>query len=360
MSDISSAMGEAVDQLLALDVEGPAKDLFEQVMHGSALEGAPNQFEDGTSTVERVECNREVETDRAQKVGQKKRGGTQFYKCNDCNALASRMVRIMARKSQLAKDWAGLTPEMKKDFMARAHHLSREELEHGMETRVVMSKEQVSNVTTGANGDYLPLSMWASKGLSAAQLKALENNAPKIWNPVVNDHCYQFMIQSAGHSDSEITRNGIQYETGPDKRSQQHQPSTGSQSKKPKHDPAQKAIDAQRRKEEQEQKLKRKNEVTTASKLIAMIAPVLATGKSLMSGKIVQSASTASKIPAIVLDESRSVLNKLEFADMKWKDVLGGGPVPHAKELQANEIHELKKAASKAFTNLSSMLKLVE
>ena len=220
-----------------------------------------------------------------------------------------------------------------------------------MQAVVAMSKEQRTSVNTGAIGEFLPLGMWKAKGLTDEQLSSLESKAPKRWCPLLlGDYTFQLMVQNSGHKDEEIVTNRTTY-TASDS-------SAPPPAKRLKDDPA-----LQRVKEDKalQKKLavKVKMDIAQATKIVSLLAPLIAQGKMLMGGRLLQ-LGVSSRIPACVMEAASNCLRQLEIADASWKTVLSDGPPPSAKEVQIDASNDLKKTASKAFQALSSMLKLID
>ena len=73
MADASSVSG-SVDGLNAamssIEAEGPAKEVFQQVVLGSLAEELPVQFDEGITTVTCSECTREVESGQSPESGE--------------------------------------------------------------------------------------------------------------------------------------------------------------------------------------------------------------------------------------------------------------------------------------------------
>jgi hypothetical protein len=58
----------------------------------------------------------------------------------------------------------------------------------------VTRQDHATIVKTTFGGDFLPLSMHGESGLTADHLKNLAKNAPKKWDPSINDWVYQHMV----------------------------------------------------------------------------------------------------------------------------------------------------------------------
>ena len=109
----------SVTTLSPLEAEGPAKDIFQSVVLGSMCDEP--LLEPDATIVQCTECTRDVDITVAQKVGSGRIGRktNALYKCNECNALQSRMSRMFAKRASLASDWSLLSADQKKDFIAR-------------------------------------------------------------------------------------------------------------------------------------------------------------------------------------------------------------------------------------------------
>ena len=346
----------------ALEGEGPAKNIFQQIVLGSTAESVG--MCDDLHAVTCNECNREVDPNLCQKVGSvrvvKK---SSLYRCNDCHALQARLKRLFSKRSGLAADWTAMSKEEKRDFVARAGALKGEELENGIDTAISLSKEQQSVLHTGACGEFLPLSVWLVRGLSPDHIKSLEKNAAKRWNAQIGDYSYQFMIDSSGHTDSETTKNSTSYEPLSGKRACAEVAVPLKRGKvdeeKKAADAERKAVEAAKRQLEVQQRQKAKADIISASKVVSGLAAVLSTGKIVMTGKILLPAVSA-KVPTCITMDASDMLHKLEVADASWKRVLGGEPVPMQADMQPDKINELKKAAAKIFSTVAAMVKLSE
>ena len=350
--DLSSVAGTS-----ALEMEGPAKDMFNAVILGSAAELDQGQDPD-SEIVKCQECSRDTDISKAQKIGSNKLGRKTsiLHKCNECNALQMRMQRIFARRAALANDWSSLSADEKKDFVARSHALKGEELENQVEAQITMIKEQSTTLHTGAAGEFHPLSVWMAKGLTEEHCKALEKNAPKKWCPLLNDYTYQRMVESSGHVDKETIKNIASYQAAARDRRPSAEGQTPSKKAKDDKDKGGKAL---QRKTDLELKAKLRADSQAASKIISSLAPLISTGKLVMGGKILLPA-VSSKLPDSVVQDARTCLRKLEIVDAAWKEVLGGTSPPIDADMQVDAIALLKKTATKTFQSLSTMIKLLE
>ena len=217
-SQAGSLTAEQVESLAGTSVEaaGPAKEIFQAVVLGTEAEMDP-PHDDDSDIVTCIECDRPLEKAKCQQVGaakKLKKGQNALFKCNECNALRSRMNRMFAHLAGLAQDWLKLTHEQKADFMLRSHALAKEELMHGMAAHIEMSKTVSTDVHRGNEGEYLPLSVYEAKGYSKEHLANIEKNAPKLFNASLGDWTFQVFVESSGVKDSEITMNKTSYTPG--------------------------------------------------------------------------------------------------------------------------------------------------
>ena len=58
----------------------------------------------------------------------------------------------------------------------------------------VTRQDHATIIKTTFGGDYPPLSVYEPKGYTKEQLNNLEKNAPKRFDPAINDWSYQHMI----------------------------------------------------------------------------------------------------------------------------------------------------------------------
>ena len=359
----------------SLEEPGPAKSIFADVVFGANAENAEETHDD-CQTVVCQECAQDCNPLECQRIGNSaKKSGKQpaIWKCNRCNSLNSRMNRLFAKTSTLAADWQSLSPDEKTDFMKRSQGLHKEELEHGVSTTIRMNKSNRTTLAHQYAGDFLPISVYESRGFTAVHIKAIVANAPKKFSPALNDYVYQAMIESSSSKDEDITTNLVTYETGTDQ---------GPPSKKAKLGASKEELDRKvkleaeqmKKKDEAAIKLQQKKEAmlkksedekqkrahgTVAKKIISMLSTLVAQAPQLRSRCIAPGMS--GKLPEFILKEFEDYSIKVQAANGVWQDVmLKGEPAPLAASLQLDQVSELKKVADKTFNNLNSMINIVE
>lgn len=374
VSDTSSTAGSAAadqaDGLAGLSVEaaGPAKEIFQTAVLGTDAEiASPDEDAD---VVTCIECYRSLERVKCQQVGtgkKLKKNQNALFKCNECNALRSRMNRMFQHRGGLAQDWLKLSHEQKADFMLRSHALAKEELVHGVEAHIEMTKTMSTDVHHGQEGEYLPLSVYEARGYSKEHLANIEKNAPKQFNVSLGDWTFQVFVESSGSRDSEVVTNRTAYAPASKRASSATDPSHTPSAKKNKtmcpgkeelasQKKAQHEADQAARKEAAEQQAARKVELQFSKKVLSMLAPVIIEGHQLLRGKCNQ-ASIASKLPDCVLKECNELMRQVELANNLWQEVMAGQKPP-AELMEMTKVTELKKRATKAFSGLATMINI--
>ena len=369
-SAAGSATADQADGLAGLSVEaaGPAKEIFQSVVLGTDAEIVPP--DEDADMVTCIECDRPLERVKCQQVGagkKLKKGQHALFKCNDCNALRSRMNRMFQHRGGLAQDWLKLSHEQKADFMLRSHALAKEELVHGVEAHIEMTKTMSTDVHHGQEGEYLPLSVYEAKGYSKEHLANIQKNAPKQFNASLGDWTFQVFVESSGSRDSEVVTNKTAYGLAGKRASSATEASHTPSAKKNKiqcpgkeelasQKKAQHEAEQAARKEAAEQQAARKVELQFSKKVLSMLAPVMIEGHQLIRGKCSQ-ASIASKLPDCVLKERTELMRQVELANNLWQEVMAGQKPP-AEFMQINKVTELKKKATKAFSGLATMINI--
>ena len=360
-ADATSQAGgaSAAEQELAtaatssIEAPGAAKDIFANAVLGTEADTV--QQVDGP-LVQCHECMQEVDKAACQQVG--KRVGKQkgMFKCNACNALKSRMNRMFEKNGQLAKDWMRMLPDEKTDFMARSKHLQKEELLSGVQATVEMSKSISTSMEHQNMGEFLPVSVYRSKGYSDEHIAALEKSAN---NPVLNDWVYQLMIEGSGVKDKETVSNNSIF--SPAVKRQPEETAGASSAKRCKvneekkaEEAAKKAADAAARKHELEQRTHRKNDLQMAKKIVALLAPVMVEGMQVCRQS--KNSTISAKLPECMVQDANELFRKIETANLAWQDVIQGAEAPKTLTMQLEALTALKKDAAKAFSGMSVMI----
>lgn len=344
----SAAASEApeVESLVGDDAQqGTA--LFDKMINGM-----DDVADDPEADTECVDCSRKVQIKNCQKTGCTK-GRKKFYKCNGCNALRSRMNRVLKHKGSLAEDWQALSTDAKQAFMSKSGALAGEALKEGMIATISFYRENADSRRSESAGEFLPLAVYAAKGYSEEHLKQIEAKSCKKFDESLNDYVYQLFIESTGQKTEETIKNVVKYQNR-DTRRKPLSSDDEEEAKKKKAkttEPSKKDELAQKR----EQEKKARKDKLLADKICKLIEPTLSAGTSLIRYKV-RLPAFDKKIPDFVKDECAEFLSKLEMVDAIYKS----GAMPTEEEFQLDKVTELKKRASKAFDNMQLLVKMIE
>ena len=378
MSSTAGSQAAAVSEFEfpSLEEPGAAKEIFASVVLGTNAED-DEEVEAAGLLVTCLECLQQVDKDDCQSTGNsaRKTGKTSgMWKCNKCNALRGRMLRLIGKNADLAADWQLLSCEQKQDFMRRSASLAKEELVHGMTSAISMSKSSKTTLAHQFAGDFLPISVYINKGFEDKHLKAMQQHAPKKWSPTLNDWVYQAMIETSSSKDEEITSNVAMYSTGS---ASAQQPSTSSkrgsenlsgvaekkakmeaEQQKKKDESAAKLTAKKAEMLEKAQKDKaRKADLVAAKKVVSMMSALVAQAPLLRT----RSNAAADKLPSFILKDFEEAKMKVETANTVWSDVLlNSQPAPIMASMQVDQLNDVRKSSEKTFHSLTSMLNLVE
>lgn len=135
------------------------------------------------------------------------------HRCKPCHQLLGRVHRLCSKSGALATDWRQLSAEQKRDFLKQHGDDQEKHAGEALMTALVSFTKERSSTTTGQVwGDFLPLSVYETKGFSAAALKNIANHCPSRWDAVLGEMVYQYNITSGGTRDEETILNHVQYQ----------------------------------------------------------------------------------------------------------------------------------------------------
>ena len=352
-SEVNTVVGAAdVANLADLD----CGNIMGKVLMGS---GAPAASKDesveDSAQVVCVDCGNQVAMEDANVVGGKGRA-KKLYKCKQCAALRNRMQRLFAKRGQMADDWSAMAADTQKEFLANNYALSGAELEKGIEMAIAFSRTNSESRHVGAEGRFLPLSVYLSRGYSEAHVQHIEKTCHKKWDQSLGDYVYQLMVDESGEQSAENVQSTVKY-TPVNHRSGEASGDDGEQEgsarKRPKKD--QQKEEAAKKKEAEKQA---RADKMLATKTIKIVKGVIEIGHDLVRGKA-QLPDLQAKIPQFMRDECQLSLEHLEKQKALWTDVQDNGAV-HKECMTMDGINNLKKKATKSFNDLAAMIKLVD
>jgi hypothetical protein len=316
------------------------------------INGMDDVADDPEADTECVDCGRRVQIKDCQKTGGSK-GRKKLYKCNGCNALRSRMNRVLKHKGCLAEDWQTLSNEAKQTFMSKSGVLTGEALKEGMMATISFYRENSDSRKSESTGEFLPLAVYTAKGYTEEHIKQIEAKGVKKFDEALNDYVYQLFVDSSGQKTEEVIKNKVRYQ----KLDTLNKPMSSddeeeAKKKKAKTSESSKKDEVAKKKEQDKQARKDK---LLADKICKLIEPTLSAGTSLIRYKV-RLPAFDKKIPDFVKDECTEFLSKLEMVDALYKS----GQIPTEEQFQLDKVTELKKNASKAFDSLQLLVKMIE
>lgn len=359
-SEVNSVMGaEDVANLADMD----CGNVMAKVLLGS---GAPAASHDESAAVEDsaqvtcIDCGNQVAMDDATIVGGKGRA-KKVYKCKKCGALRGRMQRLFTKRGEMADDWMAMAADTQKEFLANNQALSGSELEKGITMAIAFSRRNSDGRHVGAEGLFLPLSVYTSRGYSETHIQNIEKTCPKKWDPALGDHVYQLMVDESGEQSTETVQSTVMYtpvnnrgaEASGDEGDQD-----GSARKRPKKNQPQNEEVAKQKEAEKLTRIQDRTNKMLANKIVKILKGVVEIGNDIVRGKV-QLPDLQTRIPQFMRDECQVSLEHLERQKALWTDVLIHGAV-HKECMALDGINNLKKQATKSFTDLAAMIKLVD
>ena len=226
---------------------------------------------------------------------------------------------------------------------------------------IAFSRRNSDGRHVGAEGLFLPLSVYTSRGYSETHIQNIEKTCPKKWDPALGDHVYQLMVDESGEQSTETVQSTVMYtpvnnrgaEASGDEGDQD-----GSARKRPKKNQPQNEEVAKQKEAEKLTRIQDRTNKMLANKIVKILNGVVAIGNDLVRGKA-QLPDLQTRIPQFMRDECQVSLEHLERQKALWTDVQSNGAV-HKECMALDGINDLKKRASKSFADLAAMIKLVD
>ena len=166
-----------------------------------ALEGAPSDetvvVEGSPQSAPCMECKVVKKLKNADgssnmvKVGSAK-GANQKFKCSVCNRYLSKLSGVKASDAELHRSFMDLTPEQKQKFKDDFGTLQTAAFKEKMAVHVGMYRTTEKETKAGSEAPFFALSVYKTRfGYTDDQLDAIQRNANKRWDTVIEDWEYE-------------------------------------------------------------------------------------------------------------------------------------------------------------------------
>jgi hypothetical protein len=110
----------------------------------------------------------------------------------------ARIARLSQKNEQLVQDFARLGPDEQHQFYIDNVQLKGSELAGNMELAIKFTKEDKNTAYVKDGGKYYPLSVYSSRGYSAAALKNIEQRAASKFDAILGESVYKVEISEEG------------------------------------------------------------------------------------------------------------------------------------------------------------------
>jgi hypothetical protein len=188
--------GEAA---MTADILDPASLYGQTILGSEATHEDPDP--DGQKMVTCSRCSQKVAADACQKPGSSK-GQKQNFKCNKCNTLYSRVNRLLKHGTEMAKDWTKISTEEKTKFMQDHCDTMGDDLASAM---LEFTREVKSTVRATNLGEYLPVSVYETRGFSQTAIDNIKKKCPSRFDASLGEETYQYMVVGGGEINEDTT-----------------------------------------------------------------------------------------------------------------------------------------------------------
>jgi len=291
-----------------------------------------------------------------------------FY-CSECNALEARIQRL-TKGLVIAKMWKDMTSDEKIAFRAEHSALEGAALKDQITISMVQKIKQEDSSFTGSLGEYLPLSVYKTRGYDKAYLKHIEDTASVRMDG--NIKTYALRIHREGDEKRVLELRTTMWKPMPEKEkrtdgssSDSDDDSSNKSSNSGNSDSEDKGItkkknkrkskaDAKQKRLNKKQEVKRKKELKIANKMSDKIAPI---ESQLQQCKDRLTSEVKNCLPPYQIMDMEQHLAFMQELKQKWSLVVKGASTMKAEQLDEEEtltkIGQAKTAAAAFKTTLT-------
>ena len=284
------------------------------------------------------------------------------FRCYDCNKLELKLQRL-TKGTHAAELWRDLPQEEKEAFRAERAELETAALKDALTVKLVQRQLKIDSQSKGFLGEFLPLSVYKTRGYDPKYIKWIEENCDKrkeagVWIYALRIH------HVASKEEIQVITESIWRPKEQDQRKRRKRKSSSSSSQScsssscssPKKTSKKAKRAAIKEKTKAKRALKaREQDLKLANKVVAQIAPTL--GK-LKIAKQRLTPSIRQLMPEYQVRDAEQWLQKLSELDDNWSQVAKG----HActSGLDANKVGQVVASAKAATNLLNSSIQMAE